>query len=272
MGVEGESNVMAEQFKAVEMDALRDRYRTGSTQERSRIKASLGPVEIEFADIKMLVDPRDNYTETRMWLDGCPPELKSLVAVVELVEDRNVLVMDIGANCGAFTIPLALACGKGSRVIAFEPNPIMVGRLGHNIQLNNLADVIRIEGCALSDHEGEAMLNFRRHNYGQASLMDVKPGMRNGTILVPTRPLSHFTAASKDHDFTLIKIDVEGAEETVLGPILDGAQSGGWLPDAILIEVRHADEWQTDLCEKILASGFDETMQAEGNALYLKKK
>jgi hypothetical protein len=36
--------------------------------------------------------------------------------------------------------------------------------------------------------------------------------------------------------------------------------------------VRHADEWQTDLCEKILASGFKETMQAEGNALYLKKK
>lgn len=272
MGVEGDSNAMAEQIEAAEMDALRDRYRNGSPQERSKIKALLGPVEVEFADIKMVVDPRDNYTETRMWLDGCPPELKSLVAVVELVEDRNVLVMDIGANCGAFTIPLALACGTGSRVIAFEPNPIMIGRLGVNIQLNGLSDVIRIEGCALSDREGEARLNFCGHNYGQASLNDVKAGMRNGAIVVPTRPLGHFTAASKDHNFTLIKIDVEGAEETVLGPILEGAQSGGWLPDAILIEVRHADEWQTDLCEQILASGFKETMRAEGNALYLKKK
>ncbi|SFS97952.1 methyltransferase, FkbM family [Sulfitobacter marinus] len=272
MGFEGESNVMAEQIKAAEMDALRARYRNGSTQERSAIKASLGPVEIEFADIKMVVNPRDNYTETRMWLDGCPPELKSLMAVVDLVEDRNVLVMDIGANCGAFTIPLALACGEGSRVIAFEPNPIMVDRLGVNIQLNNLTDVIAIEACALSDRAGEATLNFRGHNYGQASLKDVEPGMRNGTIKVPTRPLSHFSAASKTHDFTLLKIDVEGAEETVLGPVLKAGQSGGWLPDAILVEVRHADEWQGDLCAEILASGFTEQMQAEGNALYLKSK
>jgi hypothetical protein len=116
------------------------------------------------------------------------------------------------------------------------------------------------------------MLNFRGNNYGQASLKNVRRRLRNGGTLVPTRPLSHFTDASKNHDFTLLKIDIEGAEAMVLEPILDDAQTGGWLPDAILIEVRHAAQWQTDLCEKILASGFEETLRAEGNALYLKKK
>lgn len=272
MGLERGSSMMADQIKKAEMDSLRARFRTGSPQERAKINAMLGPVEIEFADIRMVVDPRDNYTETCIWLEGHPPELKSLLALVKLVEQRNALVLDIGANCGAFTIPLALASGKGSRVIAFEPNPIMIGRLGLNVQINDLTEVVRIEGCALSDRDGEAMLNFRGHNYGQASLKEVQGRMRNGGTLVPTRPLRHFTSASENHDFTLLKIDVEGAEALVLDPILDEAKSGGWLPDAILIEVRHAQQWQTDLCEKILASGFEETMQAEGNALYLLKK
>lgn len=271
MGRERESSRMIDQINTEKMDELRILYRDGSPEDRAGVNAMLGPVEVEFADIRMIVDPRDNYTETCIWLEGHPPELKSLVALVELVEDRNVLVLDIGANCGAFTIPLALASGPGSRVIAFEPNPIMIGRLGLNVQMNNLSDVVRIEGCALSNENGEALLNFRGHNYGQASLKHVKRRVRSGGVLVPTRQLSDFTAASENHDFTVMKIDVEGAEELVLTSMLDAAESGGWLPDAILIEIRHAQEWQTDLCAKILACGFEETLQAEGNALYVKK-
>jgi len=175
---------------------------------------------VEFADIRMVVDPRDNYTETCLWLNEYPPEIKSLVALVELVEDRNMLVFDIGANCGAYSIPLAMAAGDGSRVVAFEPNPLMIGRLGMNIALNNLTDRVRIEGCALSDREGEAMLNFRGHNYGQASLLPIEGKQQNGGVLVPTRPLSAFTHAARHHDGTILKIDVEGAEEVVLNPIL----------------------------------------------------
>jgi FkbM family methyltransferase len=269
--VHGTSKMM-DQIKAADMEALRSSYRNGTAKERAEINATLYPVEVEFADIRMVVDPRDNYTETCIWLDGYPPELKSLLALVQLVEDRNVLVLDIGANCGAFTIPLGLASGDGSRIVAFEPNPVMIGRLGFNIQLNDLHSKVRIEGCALSDRDGEAVLNFRGHNFGQASLKRVQPRQRTGGLWVPTRPLSAFTNAAKHHDLTVIKIDVEGAEETVLNPMLDQAEKGGWLPDAILIEVRHSDQWQTDLCAKILAAGFEETLQAEGNALYIKKK
>ena len=165
-----------------------------------------------------------------------------------------------------------LASGDGSRVIAFEPNPTMIGRLGHNIALNNLTHKVRIEGCALSDREGEAILNFRGHNYGQASLIPVPGRMNSGGVLVPTRPLSAFTHAARHHDFTVLKIDVEGAEEVVLNPMLDQAKVGGWLPDAMLVEVRHADQWDSDLCARILNSGFRQTMRAEGNALYIKKR
>ena len=136
----------ADVVEAGHMADLRAQFREGDSHVRTRIKSQLGPTEVEFADIRMVVDPRDNYTETCIWLNEYPPEIKSLVALVELVEDRNVLVFDIGANCGAYSIPLAMAAGEGSRVVAFEPNPLMIGRLGMNIALNNLTDRVRIEG------------------------------------------------------------------------------------------------------------------------------
>ena len=121
------------------------------------------------------------------------------------------------------------------------------------------------------DREGEAMLNFRGHNYGQASLLPIEGKQQNGGVLVPTRPLSAFTHAARHHDGTILKIDVEGAEEVVLNPILAQGKTGGWLPDAILIEVRHADQWDGDLCAEILAAGYRQTLRAEGNALYIRK-
>lgn len=215
----------------------------------------------------MFVDPRDNYTERRMWLDGQPPEMESLRALVDLVEGRKALVLDIGANCGAYTCPLGLALGDGGRVIAFEPNPVMIGRLGHNIALNGLGEVARIEGCALGAQAGEAVLNLKQGNFGQASLMAVKPRQRAGGTLVPVRCLLDFATVAADYERCVLKIDVEGAEEMVLSPMLDAA---GWMPDAILMETRHADEWDSDLCAKVLARGFSVALEAEGNTLFVK--
>ncbi|MGB3243628.1 MAG: FkbM family methyltransferase [Sulfitobacter sp.] len=248
--------------------ALRAAFSGADKPTRHKLAAILPPGEIEFAGVRMYVDPRDNYTERRIWLDGQPPEMESLRALVDLVEGRNALVLDVGANCGAFAVPLGMAVGAGSRVIAFEPNPVMIGRLGHNIALNGLGDVIRIEGCALGDTAGEAMLNLKHGNYGQASLLPIRPRQRAGGTLVPVRPLLDFAHVAIGHDLCVLKIDVEGAEEAVLNPVLDG---GGWLPDALLMETRHADEWGSDLLGKVRACGFETALEADGNTLFVHK-
>jgi len=247
--------------------ALRAAFLASDKQVRRQLMPLLPPAEIEFAGVRMFVDPRDNYTERRIWLDGQPPEMDSLLALVERVEGRNALVLDVGANCGAYAVPLGLAVGEGSRVIAFEPNPVMIGRLGHNIALNSLGEVIRIEGCALGAEAGEAVLNFKRGNFGQASLMPVRPRQRAGGTLVPVRCLLEFAHVSVGHEMTVLKIDVEGAEEMVLSPMLG---IGGWMPDVILMETRHADEWDTDLSAKIVARGVDVALEADGNTLFVK--
>ncbi len=247
---------------------MRAAFLNADRPTRYKLAGILPPTEIEFAGVRMHVDPRDNFTERRIWLDGHPPEMDSLLALVERVEGRNVFVLDIGANCGAFTVPLAMAAGQGSRVVAFEPNPVMIGRLGHNVALNGLGEVVRIEGCALGAASGEAVLNLKAGNYGQASLMPIRPRQRAGGTLVPVRPLADFVMQAAAHDLSVLKIDVEGGEEAVLAPVLD---AGGWMPDVMLMETRHADEWNTDLVGRLLAAGFDTALEADGNTLFVRK-
>ncbi len=254
--------------EAAQVAALRAVFGTADKATRQQLVPILPPAEVEFAGVRMYVDPRDNYTDRMIWLHGQPPEMQSLLALVELVEGRKALIFDVGANCGAFAVPLGLAAGPGSRVIAFEPNPVMIGRLGHNIRLNDLGGVIRIEGCALGAETGEGTLNFRAQNFGQASLMPIRRAVRDGGTLVSIRPLTDFVAGAADYDVSVLKIDVEGAEEAALAPMLD---TDGWLPDAILMETRHAEEWETDLIGRIKERGFDPVLEADGNTLFARK-
>ena len=249
-------------------EALRGLFRTADKAQRQQLVPVLPPEIVSFAGIRMYVDPRDNYTDRMIWRDGAPPEQASLAALTALVAGRNALVLDVGANSGAYTLPLARAAGPGSRVIAFEPIPAMVGRLGYNLRLNGLGEVARIEACALGAERGEAVLNLRSRNYGQASLLPIKPGVREGGILVPVRPLTDYIGEAEGHDICVLKIDVEGAEADVLAPLL-AAQ--GWLPDALLIETDHADSWATDLRAELLARGFRITLEAEQNTLFVRE-
>ncbi len=255
---------------AAQIAALRAVFRDADKPTRHKLAPILPPAVVEFAGIRMYVDPRDNYTDRRMWLDGQPPEMQSLIALTEMVEGRNALILDVGANCGAFAVPLGLAAGPGSRVVAFEPNPMMIGRLGHNIRLNNLGHVIRVEGCALGAETGEAVLNFRRNNFGQASLKAIREQVRDGGTLVPVHRLMDFAAEAAGHDLTVLKVDVEGSEEAVLGQMIEAGPEG-WHPDAILIETAHADTWETDLLARIGACGFKTALQAEGNTLFVRQ-
>ncbi|MEM7295601.1 MAG: FkbM family methyltransferase [Pseudomonadota bacterium] len=194
--------------------------------------------------------------------------LSRLHALVDLVEGRDAFVLDIGANAGVYAVTLGAAAAPGSRVIAFEPNPIMIGRLGYNVRLNDLQDRIRIESCALGLQRGEATLSFVRNNYGEATLLPVASRQRRGGTLVPVRALGEFAHEAEGHDLSVIKIDVEGAEPQVLAPMLRAPN--GWLPDAILIETEHAAVWEMDLVAMISDKGYEIALQAEGNTFFVR--
>jgi hypothetical protein len=81
--------------------------------------------------------------------------------------------------------------------------------------------------------------------------------------------LLDFVDPAASYDVCVLKIDVEGAEEVALSPMLDAAD---WLPDVILMETRHADEWDGDLIGQITALGFTASLEVEGNTLFARGK
>ena len=65
----------------------------------------------------------------------------------------GAVAIDIGANLGEWTVPLARAVGAAGRVLAAEPVPRSAAALEATLAANALrqAEVIR---CAVGDHDG----------------------------------------------------------------------------------------------------------------------
>lgn len=248
---------------------LRKAFQVAGPKVRRHLRPLLPQAAVSFAGVELLVNPQDNFTEQCIWLNGEPPEVESLKALSDIVAGKRALVLDIGGNCGAFAVPLARAAGEGSRVIAFEPNPVMLGRLGENVRRNDLGNVVRIEGCALGAEEGEATLMLSAGNYGQASLRGVGKGKADGSVCVPVRVLAPYLKGADGYDVCVLKIDVEGFEDSVLTPWLDQAD-GADMPDAILIETEHASDWDSDLIGRITAAGYTSRFEGEGNTLFVR--
>ena len=132
-----------------------------------------------------------------------------------LVEDGDAVV-EVGANFGAITIPLAKAVGAGGKVHAFEPQPQIRELLTENVALNSLQPVVSIHKEALSDAPSQMMAMLKIDwdkpllNSGDAGLLE--PNIDQDSFRVEAQKLDAFAIGR----VALIKVDVEGHELQVL--------------------------------------------------------
>ena len=240
------------------------------TPERRFLKSLIPNDVVPYGPYRIRLFPRENYTDLQIWLKGHPPEPYSVTALLRHVHENRCLICDIGANSGSYTLMLAGTAGPGSAVLAFDPNPVMVERLAENLRLNGLEDRVTIHQVALSDSEGQAELSAPPGNYGEATLQRTLRRVAS-SFTVPTAPLAKFIPDLAAFDKFAIKIDVEGHEDHVLGPYLSTAPDSQ-LPDVILIETAHKQNWATDLTSLIVEKGYQATFEGEGNTLYTLRK
>jgi FkbM family methyltransferase len=130
----------------------------------------------------------------------------------------GAVVIDIGANLGEWTVPLARAVGPAGRVLAIEPAPRTAAALEATLAANALrhAEVLR---CAVSDHDGTAefavpLVTSARIDTGTARLGPARAGYE--ALHVPIRSLDSLAPERGLDRLDLIKIDVEGHERQVL--------------------------------------------------------
>jgi FkbM family methyltransferase len=132
--------------------------------------------------------------------------------------ERGDVFVDVGANEGIFTIPIADHVGIGGRVLAFEPGPDTARRLRSRATAANLLDRVSIYEVALAAGDGQRLLRADGEHPADSTKRSL---FIDGPIVaeVPVRAFDGMVAATEiklDRGLHAVKIDVEGAELQVL--------------------------------------------------------
>lgn len=176
---------------------------------------------------------------------------------------------DIGANVGTYTCFSASKLGP-DRTIAFEPEPENATRLQENLELNNLdAKIVEV---ALSDTDGTTSLALKGNEAGEGEHTIATDGEVE-TVEVET---ARGDSIIEQHDLpapTVVKIDVEGAELSVLRGLQETIRENCRLvyvevhPEKIMDFGGEASEVNEFLTE----AGFEVTEIAQrGNEVFLR--
>jgi len=122
--------------------------------------------------------------------------------------DSGKIVFDIGANVGLYSLLAAKAVGPHGSVYAFEPLPRNVSFLRRNLEANKIQNAFVFE-AAVSDRKGTVQFNQGEdHATGFIGT--------DGDIEIQTVSLDDLVSEGQVHPPDYLKIDVEGAESSVL--------------------------------------------------------
>jgi len=116
-------------------------------------------------------------------------------------------VIDVGANLGEWSVPLAKAVGATGRVICCEPNPYIASALAATLHINNLSQA-QVFQIAISAADGEGRLAIDAEDSGLSRLAETG-------VPVPLRSLDSIVANIGLKRLDLLKVDVEGHEASV---------------------------------------------------------
>jgi FkbM family methyltransferase len=151
----------------------------------------------------------------------------------------GMLVFDVGAHIGEYTVLFGKAVGRQGSVHAFEPDHRVMPFLHENVRINRLNNVV-VSGLALSDAHG--MESFTLQTDATASSLTkfaMSEGSRTLAVEVPTTTVDAYVDAAGIHALHVLKIDAEGAELAILK---GGARTLQRLrPELVFAECHSAD-------------------------------
>jgi len=132
------------------------------------------------------------------------------IELFEKLMKPNILVLDIGANIGTFTLFFAKSVAPYGLVYAFEPQRLIFQTLAGNMAINSISNVYCINK-AVGKQNGKVKISpinyFNTGNFGGIPLKESESGENVEIITIDSLnlPACHF-----------IKIDVEGMEADVI--------------------------------------------------------
>jgi len=137
------------------------------------------------------------------------------------------LVIDIGANIGDTTVPMALAAGKSGLALGFDPNPYVYKVLAENAKLNT--DKLNIDPLcyAISVQEEEFFFISSEASFANGGISPTKES-RHGKFVhtEKIRGVQLMRFLEKNYadwlpKLSFIKVDTEGYDKEILKSIAD---------------------------------------------------
>ena len=158
----------------------------------------------------MLLASKGRYPPLDMAMDRYEPGTTHLV---ERLLEPGMVVVDVGAHVGYYTLLAAKQVGPKGKVYAFEPESANYALLEENIGLNGYQNIVTIKS-AVSSRSGSSTLYLTALDNGRHSTYhhDLP---ENGSEVVKATTLDAFLEGEEWPRVDLVKMDVEGAEEDV---------------------------------------------------------
>ncbi len=206
------NNTQLEQLRR-ENQALRESIADIRRQQRSPVFQAGPDVIVTEVDGLLLGVPSQEWRLGAYYaLRGLPePGMTRLFA--SFIQP-GMVVVDIGAHIGIYTLFALRQLSGHGRVYSFEPTPKTFALLRDNVQVNGFLEsgVARLDPRAISDHAGTANFTAYPGNSGHNTLFG---GAAPGEALsVETVTLD--AALADEPRIDVIKIDAEGSEPFVL--------------------------------------------------------
>ncbi len=146
-------------------------------------------------------------------------ELRTLRRYAQLIKEGDV-VLDIGANVGAHTLPLAQLVGTTGKVFSFEPTAYAFAKQQTNIALNpSLAPIICAHQIMLTATDAAPLTETVYSSWPLEAADDLHSehhGRLMSTNGAVTGTLASFVRNEGVERIDFIKLDVDGNENDVL--------------------------------------------------------
>jgi FkbM family methyltransferase len=130
--------------------------------------------------------------------------------LLQRIVEKGMIIIDLGANIGFYTLQFARLVGPTGKVYAFEPHPGNYALLLKNIKANGYKNIIAING-AVSNKTGPTQLFVCEEHNGDHSIF--KGRHHRGSIPVKAWALDDFLSQER---VDIIKMDIQGAEHLAI--------------------------------------------------------
>ena len=217
-------------------------------------------VDVERFGLKWRLHGFGNVSESRLLRRPDSFEVEEMNFVLGMAVDDFVFV-DVGANCGYWSLRIAKKMGEDGTVIAIEPQPVMVERLRFNAAIND-SELTGIHECVVGAGAGRVRLEVDERNLGRARVS------KKGSLEVEMKSLLAIIEGHGLKRIDAIKVDVEGYEDHVLGPFLRDAPAS-LLPGVIVAECSWKESWEADWMEGARRKGYRELKRTRNHNVIL---